>query len=845
MAFVPHLLVQTSEGHRVTEQRQALAIVEAGRADFQRVANTFLTQVLDRLRLTVTRGRQGAGQGVLLRVDHRTHKPVIEGVPTVFVGVLLGRQQGLRRIVFLGDQEQALVAGLEAQLDPAGDHRHRNRQHQRTHDRDQPPQEAWVQPHHQQRPQEAKQGLWTVALDRLAPWRGVVVTLRRVPGRSPAEERGEHETGVEDHPHRGQQHGEQHLQQHRQGHLELAAELFRALGPDQDDAQQFRQEQQHNGGGEQRHRLVRMPLRPQRVQLAWRHEVLRFHQGVHRQQRCRQHQEEEPQRCRQVRHHAGQEHRTVYRVHAFYQEQAEVHQVTVAPATVTLEFVQQVRRQLFIAARQVVGNPHAPAGTAHQRCFNEVVGQNRTGKRPFTRQRREGAVLDKWLHADDGVVAPVVRFTQLPEVQASRKQRAIDAGSELLHARIQGVHARRPWRGLDNPGIRRGFHQAHQAGQAFAAHHAVGVEDHHVLVFTAPTTAEVVKVAALALHATATTAIEDLAETTGFAAHIKPGLLFGDADIGFVTVAEDEEIKAIQVTGGGYRLKRRTQTGKYPGHVFVADRHHQRGAGIFRNRLVAGTFTGDPVFIVTGEQFEEAHQRGPETGRNPAEQDPEHDQDAGLQGVRQYLGGGLQQGLIANLVEVDQRPALVRHDAFHVPAGNDGLAEHQHQQDIATDRTHGTPASRWQYTLVLRRCRRVGATGHPAPAAHQDVGTPRLGHHFGPTDRRRGLQADTATGIECQHFCILQLFSRVEGQPTANRRLGSVGWCVEGCGRQTLVQLAEGSAARQFGALLCSHREVRQVLGERLGRGLRITHRQATDSSRSRSGHVLSWPDLG
>jgi uncharacterized protein YbjT (DUF2867 family) len=73
----------------------------------------------------------------------------------------------------------------------------------------------------------------------------------------------------------------------------------------------------------------------------------------------------------------------VNRVHALDQEQAEVHQVTVAPATVALELVQQVGRQFFIAARQVVGNPHAPARTAHQRSFNEVVGQNRTGERTF------------------------------------------------------------------------------------------------------------------------------------------------------------------------------------------------------------------------------------------------------------------------------------------------------------------------------------------------------------------------------------------------------------------------------------------------------------------------------
>ena len=52
---------------------------------------------------------------------------------------------------------------------------------------------------------------------------------------------------------------------------------------------------------------------------------------------------------------------------------------------------------------------------------------------------------------------------------------------------------------------------------------------------------------------------------------------------------------------------------------------------------------------------------------------------------------------------------------------------------------------------------------------------------------------------------FLQLFGAVEGQAAADRRLGSVGRCVEGLGRQTFVQLAEGLAARQLGALLSRH----------------------------------------
>ncbi|MCY1424210.1 hypothetical protein D9M71_399470 [compost metagenome] len=245
----------------------------------------------------------------------------------------------------------------------------------------------------------------------------------------------------------------------------------------------------------------------------------------------------------------------MHRVHALDQEQAEVHQVAVAPASVTLELVEQVGRQLFVAARQVIGNPHAPASTAHQCRFDEVVGQDRTGECAFAWQWRQSAVLDERLHPDDRVVAPIVGLTQLPEVQAGCEQRPIDAGSELLHARIEGVHARRLGRGLDDPGIRGRFHQADQAGQAFATHYAVGVEHHHVAVVAAPATAEVIEVTALAFDPTAPATIEDAAKALGFAAHFQPCLLFSHGDIGVVGIAEHEEVETVQVTGSCDRLE--------------------------------------------------------------------------------------------------------------------------------------------------------------------------------------------------------------------------------------------------------------------------------------------------
>ena len=652
-----------------------------------------------------------------------------------------------------------------------------------------------------------------MAAHRFAPWRGVVVTLRRIPGRRPAEERGQHEAGVEDHPHRRQQHGEQHLQQHRQGDLDAPAKFGGALGPDQDDAEQLGQEQQHDGGGEQRDGFLRVPLRPQRVELERLDEVLRLHQGVGRQQRRRQHQEQEPQWRRQVRHHPGEEHRAVYRVHALDQEQAEVHQVAVAPATVTLEFVEQVGRQLFITARQVVGDPHAPAGTAHQRGFDEVVGEDRTGERTLARQRRQGAVLDERLHADDRVVAPVVRLAQLPEVQAGGEQRAVHAGGELLQTRIQGVHARGLRPGLDDAGVGVGLHQAHQAAQALAAHDAVGVEHDHVLVLATPATAEVVEVAALALHAAATAAVEDAAEAFRLAAHVQPCLLFGDGDVGVVGVAEHEEVETVEVAAGGHRLERRAQAGEHARHVFVADRHHQRGARLGGDRLVAGAAAGNLVLVTPGEQLEEAHQCGPEARRHPAEEDAEEHQDGGLQGIGPDLDHRVPERLVDDFVEVDERPALVRQDALHVPASDEGLADHQGEQDVAADRTDRAPARRRQ--LALGRLRGVGAAGHAPPHADQHVGAPRFGDDLGALDRRGDLQAQPPAGIDAEHLGFFQLGGAADGETGAHRGLGGLGGAGGRLGRQVLVQLAERGAAGEFRALLVAQGEVGQVLAQR------------------------------
>jgi hypothetical protein len=75
VAFAPDLLMQTTQCHRVTQQLHTFIIVQACRPDLQGVTNPLYPQPLDRLGLTVTRRRQRARQGILLRVDRAGSEP--------------------------------------------------------------------------------------------------------------------------------------------------------------------------------------------------------------------------------------------------------------------------------------------------------------------------------------------------------------------------------------------------------------------------------------------------------------------------------------------------------------------------------------------------------------------------------------------------------------------------------------------------------------------------------------------------------------------------------------------------------------------------------------------------
>ncbi len=178
------------------------------------------------------------------------------------------------------------------------------------------------------------------------------------------------------------------------------------------------------------------------------------------------------------------------------------------------------------------------------------MGEDRSRKRAFTRQRCKRTVFNERFHTNNRVMTPVVRLTQLPEVKSGGKQRAINAGSKLLAARVQGVHTRRFRRRLDNPGIRVRFHQAYQTGQTVSAHHGISVQHHHIAVLVAPATAEVINVTAFTLHTTTTTTVENLSFALHFGNQLHPRLLFRNADIRIVAVTQNVNIEMLRIPRG-------------------------------------------------------------------------------------------------------------------------------------------------------------------------------------------------------------------------------------------------------------------------------------------------------
>src|SRR5688500_12473006 len=102
-------------------------------------------------------------------------------------------------------------------------------------------------------------------------------------------------------------------------------------------------------------------------------------------------------------------------------EQPRMLHITLTPTPVALRRVDQRRRSLFVRAIDISSEPHTPTRFAHERGLDEVVRQNASAERLGSRQIRQRAMFDEGLHANNGVVSPIVSFVLLPVIQAREK----------------------------------------------------------------------------------------------------------------------------------------------------------------------------------------------------------------------------------------------------------------------------------------------------------------------------------------------------------------------------------------------------------------------------------------
>ena len=556
----------------------------------------------------------------------------------------------------------------------------------------------------------------------LAPGRLRILARRRLPAHHPAHQRSHHEAGVKQHANRREQCREHDLAGDRECHAKRVAEVCRALLRHQQYRQQLGQHEYRRRRPEQAHGPFGSPLGPDGKKLIRLHEIFGHGECVHREKRRRQHEKEKPQRRRHVGHQPAHEHRAMCDVEPRHGEEAEVHQVALAPPPVAFQLIDQVGRHLLVAARQIVGDPYRPAGAAHQRCFDEIVREDFAGERTTPRQASERAMAHEGRDANDGVVPPVMRLAQLPVVQSGSEERTVDAGRELLHPRVQRVAASGARRRLNDARVGVRFADAHQRRDACAAHHAVGIEHDHVAIRAAPAATEVRDVAALALDAMLAPAIENASEALERATQLEPRLRLRDPDVGVARVGQHEEIEALERTGARERFVSCPQSREHARHVLVGDGHDDGCARVVGNRRGGIGALRNRVLVAARIHDQEARDGGPESTRHPGEENREQDQDADL----------------------ERLPAVIGQHHRHEVGGDIRLRKQQCEQEEPPPHAGRVPV-----TARIRRVRlhRWTAVGEPA---FQPL--PR--HHGSATHRRRAHQAVAMAKVFRDHRAV-------------------------------------------------------------------------------------------
>ena len=245
-------------------------------------------------------------------------------------------------------------------------------------------------------------------------------------------------------------------------------------------------------------------------------------------------------------------------------------------------------------------------------------------------QDGQAAAFGEGVHADDGVVPPVVAVFALPGGNATGDDGAVEGAGELDGARQEGFAANEARHGLQEAEARFGVHARDHFDEGVGVHQAVGVEHDHVGVAAAPAAHEVFDVAGFAADVLCAAAVPD-GDGRAFAQDVQCPC-FAEPGVGFLRVGDDEDFAARRDGGLADLLCHRQECGVGHRRVFAVNGHDQRHFAAVRVKcgLVAaqrqeageagGGGEGDPV---EGER-EEDEQHVLQQGAAPVAKGFEH-----------------------------------------------------------------------------------------------------------------------------------------------------------------------------------------------------------------------------
>ena len=233
-------------------------------------------------------------------------------------------------------------------------------------------------------------------------------------------------------------------------------------------------------------------------------------------------QKQKPQRTDEIRHDAHEQMRATRQRESAGEHQPHVLEISLAPAAVPLEVIDQRGWRFLVSPLQIPRQPDLPSSLDHQSGLDKIVAEDFPAERFLAGQRRKFAEFRKRLDADQRVVTPITALAELPEIQSANEHRTIQAHRKLLQARENRLTADQLRRCLQDPQPGTDVHDLRHRNNVASLHQAVGIQHQHAFISSAPGLDEIADVARLAVLVDAAAAVEDPTEGVELPAHVGP-----------------------------------------------------------------------------------------------------------------------------------------------------------------------------------------------------------------------------------------------------------------------------------------------------------------------------------